>query len=200
MTQLKDPLEQMFPHVRWCNPQNSREKRAEHGIRSKKYGAEKLLQDNIGRWSNRHDAYKINQDINKVYEYADLVADDIYSTNFHNLQPHPNYPDKTRLQVLREMVNPQLGDPVMRIILRHIGNRTETSIRNFDFVTVQYKKYTIDSDKVLGMLAPNNYKVEAYWLANEEGDINEVYLYQGDKFLCEAKLIETYNEAQIERT
>jgi hypothetical protein len=200
MTQLRDPLEQMFAHVRWCNPQNSREKRAEHGIKSKKYGAEKLLQENIGRWSNTHDAYKINQDINTTYEYNDLVADDVYSINFHNNQPHPSYPGKTRMQVLQENINPKLGSPVMRIILKHIGNRTDTSIRNFDFVRVQYKDYSIDSDAVLGMLAPNNYNVEAYWLPDETGDVKEVYLYQGDKYLCEAKLIETYNEAQIERT
>ncbi len=200
MTQLKVPLEQMFSHVRWCNPQNSREKRAEHGIKSKKYGTEKLLQPNIGRWSNIHDAYKINQDINAVYNYDDLVADDIYSINYHNNLPHPSYPDKTRLQVLLEMINPKLGAPVLRIILKHIGNRTETSIRNFDFVRVNYKDYRIDSDKVLGMLAPNNYGVEAYWLPDENGDVKEVYLYQGEKYLCQAKEIETYNEAFVERT
>lgn len=200
MTQLKDPLEQMFSHIRWCNPGNSREKRAEHGIKAKKYGVEKLLQPNIGRWSNSHDAYKINQDINTTYDYDDLVADDIYSINYHNNQPHPSYPGKTRLQVLTEMINPKLGSPVMRIILKHIGNRTETSIRNFDFVRVNYKEYRIDSDKVLGMLAPNNYDVEAYWLPDENGDIKDVYLYQKEKYLCQAQQIETYNEAFVERT
>jgi|WetSurMetagenome_2_1015567.scaffolds.fasta_scaffold00003_188 hypothetical protein len=200
MTQLKDPLEAMFPHVRWCNPQNSREKRAEHGIKSKKYGVEKLLQDNIGRWSNKHDAYQVNQDENKIYEYDDLVADDIYSINFYNNQPHPSFTGKTRIQVLKEMINPKLGDPALHILLRHIGNRTETSIRNFDFVRVQYKGFAIDSDKVLKLLAPNNYDVQAYWLPDEKGEIQEVYLYQGSKFLCKAAAIETYNEALIERT
>jgi hypothetical protein len=200
MTQLKDPLEQMFAHVRWCNPQNSREKRAEHGNKIRKYGSEKLLQENIGRWSNRGEAYKINEDNTKIYEYNDLVADDIYISNHHNMQIHPDFPDKTRLQVLREMVNPVLGPPNLRIILKNIGNRTETSIRNFDFVRVQYKNYTIDSDKVLSMLAPNNYDVEAYWLPDENGEIKEVYLYQSDKYLCQANLVETYNEAQVERT
>lgn len=200
MTQLKDPLEQMFAHIRWCNPQNSREKRAEHLIKAKKYGVEKLLQPNIGRWSNTHDAYKINQDINAIYEYDDLVADDIYSINFYNIQPHPSFPDKTRLQVLREMVNPKLGSPVLRIILKNIGNQTKTSIRNFDFVRVNYKNYRIDSDKILAMLAPNNYDVEAYWLPDENGDVKDVYLYQKEKYLCQASLIETYNEAFVERT
>lgn len=200
MTQLKEPLEQMFAHVRWCNPGNSREKRAEHGIKIRKYGAEKLYQENIGRWRNRGDAYKINEDNNKVYEYDDLVADDIFISNSINMQIHPAFPDKTRLQVLRELVNPQLGSPVLRIILKHIGNRTETSVRNFDFVRVNYKDYRIDSDKVLAMLSPNNYDVEAYWLPDENGEVKDVYLYQGEKYLCQAQQIETYNEAFVERT
>jgi hypothetical protein len=99
-----------------------------------------------------------------------------------------------------EMINPKLGSPVLRIILKHIGNRTETSIRNFDFVRVNYKEYRIDSDKVLGMLAPNNYDVEAYWLPDENGDVKDVYLYQKEIYLCQAPLIETYNEAFVERT
>lgn len=200
MTQLRDQLETMFAHVRWCNPQNSREKRAEHGIRAKKYGAEKLMQDNIGRWSNKHDAYQINQDENRIYEYEDLIADDIQSIHRRNNELHPNHPGKTRLQVLREMANPNLADPKMHIILKHLGNRTDTSVRNFDFVRVQYKMYRIDSDHVLSLLLPNNYDVQAYWLPNQEGKITEVYLYQGDKYLCKSDQIETYNEAQAERT
>ena len=199
MTQLKKPLEEMFSHVRWCNPTNSREKRAEHGIKLKKYGAEKLLQENIGRWSNKHDAYKTNQDLNVLYEFDDLVADDIYSIHYHNNQQHPSHPGKTRLQVLREMINPKLSGPVMRIVLKNIGNRTETSVRNFDFVRVNYKEYRI-SDQALNLLKPNNYEVTAYWLPDENGDVKDVYLYQGDVFICQANLIETYNEAFVERT
>jgi hypothetical protein len=200
MTQLKTPLEQMFSHVRWCNPQNSREKRAEHGNKYRKYGAEKLLQDNIGRWSNRGDAYKINEDNTQIYAFDDLVADDIFISETINNEIHPAFPGKTRLQVLKELANPKLGEPVLRIILKHIGNRTETSVRNYDYVRVQYKNYAIESDKILSMLSPNNYEVQAYWLPDENGEINEVYLYQGEKYLCEAKLIETYNEAFVERT
>jgi hypothetical protein len=198
MTHFKDQLNQMFSHVRFCV--HAREKRAEGGIRSKKYGTDKLLYTNIGRYSNKHEAYQINQDENKIYEFDDLVADDISSINMYNMQPHPDFPDKTRLQVLREMVNPQLGEPVMRIILKNIGYRTETSIRSFDYVRVNYKDFRIDGDKVLGLLKPNNYEVVAYWLPDVNGEIKEVYLYQDDVYLGEAKSIETYNEAFIERT
>lgn len=40
----------VFPLIRWCNPGNSREKRAEHFNRQKKYGVEKRTQAGIGRW------------------------------------------------------------------------------------------------------------------------------------------------------
>ena len=46
----------VFPMVRWCNPGNSREKRAEHFNRAKKYGTEKKLQVGIGRWYSKLEA------------------------------------------------------------------------------------------------------------------------------------------------
>ena len=45
----------VFPLIRWCNPGNSREKRAEHFNRAKKYGVEKRTQvasgDGTPNWS-----------------------------------------------------------------------------------------------------------------------------------------------------
>ncbi|MFV0538826.1 MAG: hypothetical protein ACK5M3_15895 [Dysgonomonas sp.] len=41
----------IFPFVRWCNPGNSQEKRAEHKNRTKKYSVEKKSQVGIG-WKN----------------------------------------------------------------------------------------------------------------------------------------------------
>lgn len=46
----------VFPLIRWCNPGNSREKRAEHLNRAKKYGVEKRMQVGIGRWYASLDA------------------------------------------------------------------------------------------------------------------------------------------------
>ena len=46
----------VFPLIRWCNPGNSREKRAEHFNRQKKYGVEKRSQAGIGRWWARLEA------------------------------------------------------------------------------------------------------------------------------------------------
>ena len=41
---------EVFPIVRWCNPGNSKEKRAEHFNHLKKYTIEKNKHTGIGRW------------------------------------------------------------------------------------------------------------------------------------------------------
>ncbi len=56
----------VFPFVRWCNPGNSQEKRAEHFNRVKKYGVEKRSQVGIGRWYARLEANRPKEE--KVYD------------------------------------------------------------------------------------------------------------------------------------
>ena len=90
----------VFPLIRWCNPGNSREKRAEHKNREKKYGVEKRTQVGIGRWwakleANRPKEEKVYDEKNntykvKTYSYEELVADDIRAIQTFNAQPHPN--------------------------------------------------------------------------------------------------------------
>jgi hypothetical protein len=203
MSGIKPQLDDMFAFVHFCNPQNSREKRAEHGIRLKKYGTEKADQNNIGRWSNASDAYQVNQDKIEKISIEQLIADDKQSVLDHNHKLHSNqkrFPKKTRWEVLMENVNPELSRPVKRIIFKHLGFRTDTSIRNNDFVRCQYHDYAISAHNILSMLKPNKYEVQAYYIPNNDGSIPEVYLYQDDTFLCVAKKYESYNEALAERT
>lgn len=56
----------VFPLIHWCNPGNSREKRAEHFNRAKKYGVEKRTQVGIGRWYARLEANRPKEE--KVYD------------------------------------------------------------------------------------------------------------------------------------
>jgi len=200
MKQISDKLHAMFGFVRFCNPQNSREKRAEHAIKSKKYTDEKKYQPNIGRWHSKHDAYQTNQDYTQNLTTAQLIADDIESIRRYNNAPHSIHKDKSRWQVLLENLNPELIKPQERILFRHIGNRTQTSVRNNDFVRVQYADYAIDTMNIMARMKPNNYTVDAYWLPDTNETIRKVYLYQDDNFLCSATKYETYNEAQAERT
>jgi len=54
----------------------------------------------------------------------------------------------------------------------------------------------------LRKLKPNNCKVEAYWLPDESGSVETVYLYQGEMYIGEAtnRTQKSYNECAVERT
>ena len=208
MSDIREDLDAMFSYVTFCAPGLSRSKRAEHKIRSKKYGDEKKFQTGIGRW-NQKGAYKTKSE-NKDEDYkqpripiATLVADDRDSIQRFNHSLHPNqkmFPGKTRWQVLVENMNPDLSRPQKHKLFRYMGIRTETSIRNNDFAQVMYEKYAIDNQGAIARLKPNNYSVEAYYVPDPDGNIGEVYLYQGETFISKATKIERYNEAKMERT
>jgi len=208
MKDIEEELRKMFAYVTFCAPGLSRSKRAEHVIRSKKYGDEKMHQVGIGRW-NLKGAYKTKSE-NKDEDYKQpripieqLIAEDKESIQRHNNDLHPNqkmFPGKTRWQVLVENMNPDLSRPQKHKLLRYLGHRTETSIRNNDFAQVQYEKYSIDNLSAITRLKPHNYNVEAFYVPDASGNIDEVFLYQGDTFITKATKIEKYNEAKIERT
>lgn len=203
----------VFPLIRWCNPGNSREKRAEHFNRGKKYGVEKRLQTNIGRWyakleANRPKEEKVYDEQNntykvKTYSYEELVADDVRALTEWNNQQHPNqkkYPGMTRWDVLCQTQNPNLAAWDKHVLYRYIGECTETSIRQNMYCTVQYQQYRLPSPEVIEKLAPRNNKVTAYYLPDIDGNINEVYIYQNDKYIATCGLLERYNEATVEQT
>ena len=203
----------IFPFVRWCNPGNSQEKRAEHFNRVKKYGVEKRLQTGIGRWyarleANRPKEQKVYDEHNNTYKeatytYDQLVADDIRAIDEYNRQPHPNrklYPGLTRWEVLCRNLNPDL-QPVDRALLyRFIGEKTRTSIRRSMYCIVRGEKFRLPSPELLGRLAPNDYRVEACYLPDEQGEVSEVYLYQNGNFIARCTPVGTYNEAAVEQT
>lgn len=49
-------------------------------------------------------------------------------------------------------------------------------------------------------LAPNNYKVTAYYLPDEEGKPQDVFIFQGDRFIDQVERVETYNRVMAEQT
>ena len=203
----------VFPFVRWCNPGNSQEKRAEHFNRAKKYGVEKRSQVGIGRWyarleANRPKVEKIYDEFNNTYKeatytYEQLVTEDIRAIATYNNQLHPNqtmYPGLTRWQVLCENQNPNLSPVDKALLYRFIGERTRTSIRRNMYCTVRGVKFGLPSPELIGRLAPNDYAVEAFYMPDAEGNVSEVYLYQGNNFIATCAPIGLYNEATAERT
>ena len=203
----------VFPLIRWCNPGNSREKRAEHKNREKKYGVEKRTQVGIGRWyakleANRPKEEKVYDEKNntykvKTYSYEELVADDIRAIQTFNAQPHPNqkrYPGMSRWDVLCAHQNPNLAPWDKAVLYRFIGQHTETTIRQNTYCTVMYNQYGLPSPEIIEKLEPRNYKVDAYYLPDADGAINEVYIYQNGRYIATCKAVARYNENTAEQT
>ena len=202
-------LPEVFRFVRFC--QSPTEKRAEHAIRRLKYGAAKDMGQTRGRWYAKHEAYrsvrfKINGDYPEPeFDPRRLIEDDIAAIDAHNNELHPDqkrFPGKTRKQVLMENFNPSLQAIDPSYLYRFIGNKTETSIRNNDYCQVDLQRFELKDFACLQRLKPNNRTVTAYWLPDEQGNVNAVYLYQGDTYIGEADNLEqfTYNECAAERT
>jgi len=202
-------LDDVFSFVRFC--QSPTEKRAEHNIRSLKWGTAKDMGHTRGRWYAKNEAYrairnKVDGDYSEpVYEWQQVFMDDLADIERHNNELHPlqkTYPGMTRRDVLMKMVNPNLKPIDMSYLLQFIGNVTETSVRNNDYCMVAQEEFELQNFECLKRLQPNNTKVTAYWLPNEEGSIERVYLYQDGKYIGEAdnRRCYDYNENAAERT
>lgn len=203
----------LFPLVRWCNPGNSQEKSAEHKNRKFKYGVEKQNHANTGRFyarleTNRPKVEKVFDETNnkwkeKEYTWDEIVAAnkrDIYEFN-HELHPDQRrFKGMTRWDVLTMMQNPGLQPIEKWYVYRYIGERTETTIRRNMYCTVMHNKYVLPAPQEIRKLKPGNTKVEAYWLAAEDGSVGEVYLWQGDEYLCCCQRAARYNTATVEQT
>ena len=203
-----DWLGELFPFVRFC--ESPTEKRAEHAIKALKYGASKKAGHTRGRWYAKHEAYrsvrnKVSGDfIEPEFQPQTIVADDLADIERHNNELHPlqkTYPGKTRKQVLMENINPNLKPIDSWHLLRYIGNETETSIYNNDYLPVSNEKFELTYFNSLKRLKPNNTEVVAYWLPEEDGSIEKVYIYQDGKYIGEAlnRSQFAYNECAIER-
>ncbi|MGC1471507.1 MAG: hypothetical protein WA775_02850 [Psychroserpens sp.] len=203
----------MFPFVRWCNPTNSQEKRAERFIGAKKYGVEKDNNQNVGRHysrraSNRITRQKIFDEENDNYKFAkasykEIVAQELQEQIEYNNELHPDqkqFKGLSRLDVFIQNVNPDLPDLDRAQLARYVGLKRDTSIRRNQYVVVQYGKYQLESPHVLDRLANNDLNVTAYYLPNEENEVDEVFIYQNDQLICECKPAPTFNEANAEWT
>jgi hypothetical protein len=204
---------QVFPFVRWCNPGNSQEKRAEHFNRAKKYGVEKKNHAGIGRWyaaleANRPKIEKVYDELNNTYreptyDYDELIADDRRDIDEYNNSLHPRqdlYPGKTRWQVLVSTQSPNLHPVDKAALYLYIGEHTKTSIRRSMYMTVMGNQYRLPTPELIHRLAPRRYDVDAYWLPDDKGEVNEVYIYQDGRYLATCPMVVRYNEATAEQT
>nr|WP_302547925.1 hypothetical protein [Barnesiella intestinihominis] len=205
--------DEVFKFVHFCAPQNSQEKYSEPLNGSFKTTIAHKNHEGVGRWYNkgarRVDQKKISDSSNhtwedkKYYTFEELVADDIADNREWNHSPHPNqkkYPGMTRWEVLVAKINPTLRPFDSLTLSRYIGEKVETSIRRNSTVRVAHEDWWISGPEVLEELEPNNSKVTAYYLPDEEGKPMDIYLFQGDRYIDKVRPIKTYNRVIAEQT
>lgn len=202
-----------FPFVHFCAAQNSQEKYAETLNGSKKRSIIHKNHTGIGRFYGkgkwRKEYEKVSDEMNDTYNeqeyftWEQLVAEDRADNDEWNNSLHPNqkkYPGMTRWQVLVSNINPTLT-PLDKITLsRYIGERVETSVRRNSTVRVAYEDWWLSGPEILEQLEPNNYKVVAYYLPDEEGKPTDVYIFQNDRYLDKVERVVTYNRVMAEQT
>lgn len=204
---------EVFPFVHFCAPQNSQEKYAEPLNGAKKRSIIHKNHTGIGRFYGkgkwRQEYKKVSDEWNDTYEdreyftWEELVADDRADSAEWNNTLHPDqkrYPGMTRWQVLVANVNPTLLPYDARTLARHIGEAVETSVRRNSTVRVAHEDWWLSSTAALERLAPNNYKVTAHYLPDEDGRATDVYLYQGDRYIDKVERVETFNRVMAEQT
>ncbi len=202
-----------FSFVRYCAPLNSQEKRAESLNGAKKRSIIHKNHEGIGRFygkgkwrmkSNKvSDAENDTYEDKKYYTYEELVADDRADNLEWNNSLHPNqkkYPGMTRWQVLVANINPTLKKMDRVTLSRYIGECVPTTIRRNSTVRVCYEDWWLSGPEVLEKLNPNDYKVNAYYIPDENGKPVDVYLFQGEKYIDQIERVETFNRVMAEQT
>ncbi len=216
MTGFKDGLLQpgvVFSFVHFCAPLNSQEKYAEPLNGAKKRSVIHRNHEGIGRFYGkgkwRTESKKVSDEWNDTYEdrsyfsMEQLIADDRADNEQWNDSLHPDqkrYPGMTRRQVFAANINPHLQPLNHKVLARYIGLHVETSIRRNSTVRVAHEDWWLSSTTALERLAPNNYKVTAHYLPDEDGRATDVYLYQGDRYIDKVERVETFNRVMAEQT
>lgn len=194
----------VFPFVRFCRGGNPQEKRAEGFIKQKKYGLQAKREGFQRRPFAKLEANRMNEDKDKVrYSLQDVVANETNDINEWNHQLHPNqviYPGLTRWQVLMQKQNPELVKANAALLSKYIGQHTLTSIDRSQYAMVLKQKYQLPNITCLNLLEPNNLDVEAFFIPDANGNVNEVHLFQNDEFICTAGKLQTFSEARAEQT
>ena len=223
-TEIEEKLYQTFMHVTFCAPMNSREKRAEHGIKRKKYYgeyAEVRLGMAKGRHHAKHEAFlssreKVFDELNDTYkeqlepwDFDRVVAEDRAQIALMNNARHTakdkktgeyRYDGMTRRQVLEMKQYAELSPLNWRLLCKEWGKCTETSLKKGQAFTVDYREWWLSDAGLIERFKPNNTNAKAYYIPGEDGAINEIFIYQGERYIDSPRDLGRFQEAKIERT
>lgn len=204
----------MFPFVRFCAPMNSQEKHAEQFNGAKKRSIEHRNHIGIGRFyaksrQYRTESIKVFDELNdtyvekEYYTWDELIADDLRDIYEYNHALHPNqkkYKGMTRWDVLVSNINPTLQPLDKATIARYVGEKVSTTIRRNSYCRVAGEDWWLSKTEAIELLAPNDYKVEAYYLTDADGKITDMFIYQGDMYIDRLDNVGTFCTARAEQT
>ena len=201
----------LFPEPNFLAPGNSQAKGAEHMNRLFKYQTEKEYIPNTGRHYARLDANQTNEEKSfdehndrfktKVWAYEDAV--EFYEGLIHeyNHSPHSNeayWGGRTRWEVLMSSVNPQLAEIDRHKLATLLGEHRSTSVRR-GHIKANYRSFALTPEGI-SKLKSRDGKVDAYWWEQTDGEMGEVYIYEGGRYIETAEEIIRVNEAKAEQT
>lgn len=203
-----DDFKTVFPFTTISS--HSRNKRSEHMIKALKWGAAHDNNHTRGRFYGkgcyRTPKVRAKGDwVEQQYDYDTIVQDDLRDIEQHNNSLHPQqkkYPGMTRKQVFETRINPNLPEIEKWYLYKFIGNETVTTLRNNNHLQCNNALYVVDDYKTLSRMKPGKSDLTAYWIPDENGSTDEVYLYQGDVYVGRATNVDNirYNESKFEET
>lgn len=201
----------LFAEPNFLAPGNSQAKGAEHMNRLFKYQTEKEYIPNTGRHYARLESNQTTQEKSfdehndrfkvESWAYDDAVAFYEGLIYEYNHAPHSNtayWGGRSRWEVLTGEVNPQLASVDVHKLAVLLGEHRATSIRR-GVLRANHRDFAV-SPATIGKLKDRGGKVDAYWWEQVEGEMGEVYVYAGGRYLETAREVERFNEAKAEQS
>jgi hypothetical protein len=153
----------------------------------------------LGRPHGRNENYKYNTDVAEIrYPKEELIAMLKSAVAAYNAEEYKD--GMSRWEWLCANVNPDTVKYPPQTILPMIQKPVKTSVHRGQ---VQVKSNTYDvNTSVFGLAKDHKGRtpVDAHYLADEQGAIDTVYLFQQGKYIGQGILGETYNYSTAERT
>jgi len=110
------------------------------------------------------------------------------------------YGGMTRMQVLVMKQRAELAPLNWRLLCKEWGKCTETSLKRGSTFTVDYREWWLNDAGLIELFKPNNTNAQAYYIPDNDGRINEIFIYQGDRYIDSPRDLGKFQEAVAERT
>lgn len=196
----------MFEEVR-IEANNARGKRIEAYYNPLRYKLEKQHEGWLARPFALDESNQASGEKVPMVAYDKLTHQCLHDIEIWNNTPHSIHKDKTRWEVFCERQHPGLVPTNYRGFLRHLGYKTQTSVRagiiNFQksewLLGDQGKIYT-GQNLINLMKAVEGENIDIYWLDANDGSVLKALVYINDTYICEAIAKPRYHRAKLEQT